>query len=710
MAIYRNTVICKNGKKLLAKAIAGLAQIKFTSIKTSDTEYGETQLENLESIGLVKQTGTISSSVKESTNSVSLYTSFINTGLSEGYTVRNFGIYATDPEGGGEVLYAIVNADESTTPATFIPAYGNKGTSGVDFSCEVVVSNADEVTVVIDGNAGVPLSLFDAVKTELTEKAEEATKNAKKAVEQVTTVSSNLDKFKGAKITDEQGVHGLRYHEEKLQIQNHEGAWVDAHAGGGGISPSNCKNISVQAGNGKLKILWEDPENTVVSGQTLCRWAGTKLVVKEGSYPENVNDGTLLVDNKVRNQYKAGTSGYLHSNLQNGRKYYFMLFPYSDQKAITVDPANRITGTPQAYVTYGIEIDLSNSNPNNWAKYIDDAVGMVAGSDAFDAKSIFDIQSYTFLNGKEVKALSKTNNRQYADGGNAQNDLTSGVYDIMTKFKRGGYQIKKVGNKLQIRVTDDPNKEGFCYKAFQRGGVDKQEFYLGRYKASEISSKLRSVSGKTPVASKTIGQFRTLAQANGAGYEQSGYYQLVWRQCLYMVKYLAKNSQDVIGKGYVGGSNPVNTGGTDGRGDKYGSTSTTTQMILFGLEDFWGNVFEWIDGLVTDGNRDLLLATNNFNDTGSGYSKVTTGVGSNVGGYCSDVLGDNDGAFCIKASNGSSTTYFCDYSYLGAGCLPIFGGNCSGGDSAGVCCLYVNYSPSSSYSNFGGRLMFLAPN
>ena len=177
-----------------------------------------------------------------------------------------------------------------------------------------------------------------------------------------------------------------------------------------------------------------------------------------------------------------------------------------------------------------------------------------------------------------------------------------------------------------------------------------------------------------------------------------------------MVKYLAKNSQDVIGKGYVGGSNPVNTGETDGRGDKYGSTSTTTQMILFGLEDFWGNVFEWIDGLITDSNRNLLLATNNFNDTGSGYSKVTTGVGSNVGGYCSDVLGDNDGAFCAKASNGSATTYFCNNSCLNGGFLPAFGGFFGFGDGGGVCCLRVCFLPSDPDSYVGGRLMFLAPN
>ena len=75
--------------------------------------------------------------------------------------MRNFGIYAADPDGSSEeeILYAVVNADESSNPATFIPAYSSRGTSGVDFTCEIVVANSDEVIIKLDENAGVPLSV-----------------------------------------------------------------------------------------------------------------------------------------------------------------------------------------------------------------------------------------------------------------------------------------------------------------------------------------------------------------------------------------------------------------------------------------------------------------------------------------------------------------------------------------------------------------------
>lgn len=732
MADYRNAVLCINGEKLLALVVAGEAQIKFTSIKTSSTRYEVTQLKGLTDIGDIRQSSGISASTKDSLNTVSLYTSFSNAKLAEGYYVRNFGIYAADPDdttGETEILYAVVNADESVNPATFIPAYSTKGTSGVDFTCEIVVANSSEVTIKLDENAGVPLSVFNTFAEQFNEGMQAVDQKLETVDTTLNTFATDIEEFgtiiESVKVSlsehtaedtlyAEAGVHNLRYHEGVLQVKTQEGNWEDATGGGGGIAPSDCYDISVKVGNSKLTLFWSDPEDTVIEGQTLCKWAGTKLVAKVGAYPENVNDGILLVDNKERNRYaKSGGVGFEYNNLNNGTTYYFALFPYSDQQAVNKSENNRASGTPQEYVVYGIEIDLTNSDPTKWATYTDDAVGMTAGSSAFDDKSIFDIQSYTFKAGAEVKALSKTDNTKYVDGSSASADLTSGAYDIMTKFKRGGYYLNHSGTKLIIKVTDDPNKEGFCYKAFQRGSVDKDEFYLGRYKGYvDGSGKLRSYSGVTPTGNKTIGAFRTAAQLNGSGYEQSGFYQLVWRQCLYMVKYLAQNSQEAIGKGYTSGSSVTATGTTDGKGDTYGTQTATDHMILFGLEDFWGNIWEWIDGLVTDSSRNILTNTDNFQDDGkgTGYLSTPSGLSSNTSGYMTDVQGTNDTGFIIKAGSGSSTTKFCDYGYLYAGSVAYFGGDYGNGDYAGVCYLYVSGSASNSSAYVGGRVMFLNPN
>lgn len=690
MATYRNTVICTDGQELLAKAVAGLATIHFTSIKTSATQYTESQLEDLTDIGTVVQSVGISASTAESSNVVSLYAAFTNTALQSGYYCRNFGIFAEDPEDSSqEILYAIVNADESTVPATYIPAYGGKGTSGVNFSCEIIVANASEVEVTLDPSAGVPLNLFNTT---------------------VATINASITTHTGSSIYSEAGVHGLRYYEEVLQAYNENTEeWEDVSTGGGGIAPNDIPSFRVKKGNGQLTIFWEDPEDTVVEGQTLCTWAGTKLVMKQGAYPESVKDGTQLVDNKVRDTYK--TNGYTITGLTNGTTYYFQLFPYSDQKVYNNRAANQFTGSPKAFVTLGIEINLSDSNPATWATYTDDAVGMTAGSSAFDDYDIYgNIQSYTFKDGAEVKALSKTDVTKYADGTSAATDIASGTYDVMTKFTRGGYYINHSSGKLIIKVTDDPEADGFCYKAFQRGSNDLDEFYLGRYKGYiDGNGKLRSYSGVTPTGNKTIGAFRTAAQLNGDGYENSGFYQLVWRQCLYMVKYLAANSQDTIGKGYTGGNAVTATGSTNGHGDTYGTQTATDHMILFGLEDFWGNIWEWIDGLATDASYNILTNTDNFQDDGkgTGYQSTASGASSNDGGYMTDVQGTNDTGLVYKTKNGSATTYFCDYGYLYSSCVARFGGDYGSGDYAGVCYLYVSNAASNAGADVGGRVMFL---
>lgn len=499
----------------------------------------------------------------------------------------------------------------------------------------------------------------------------------------------------------------MRYFNDTLQVQNEADEWVDIETGGGGggIAPNNVSDINLKTGNTKLTITWSDPSDTIIEGQTLSAWKGTKLVQKVGSFPENPKDGTLILDNQTKDKYK--TNGFEVTGLTNGETYYFALFPYSDTGAVNTNVANRVSGTPQPFVVFGVDIDLTDSNPSTWATYTDDAVGMEAGSSAWDERPLFcDIASYLFKDGAEVGKLKKDDPTKFEDGSSA--DIASGnAGDVMTKFTKGGLKMWTTGNILSIRITDNPEAEGYSYKAFKRGSADRDCFYLGRYKGYVSGGKMRSLSGKTPTGNQTIGTFRNNAHAMGAGYENSGYYQVLWRQALYAIKYKMKNAQEVIGKGYTGGSAVTTTGQTNGKGDTYGTSSNTQQVVLFGIEDFYGNIWEWVDGLVTDGNRNILTATDNFNDSGSGYNSFASGVTANEGGYMNKPQGNADTGFTYKEKNGSSTTYFCDSSSLFASCVAKFGGYYGSGDDAGVFSFSVNAASSYSSAGIGGRLMFL---
>lgn len=366
----------------------------------------------------------------------------------------------------------------------------------------------------------------------------------------------------------------------------------------------------------------------------------------------------------------------------------------------------------QAYQTYGVSIDLSNSNPETAVTYTDDAVGMVAGSPDWYRASIFkNIKPCLFKDGAVVGYLNPDNFAQFTDGTAA--DITSGDSgDVMIEIPKTGYKISKSGTTLTVQITDDPNKDGFSYKAHTRTeDGDRENLYIGAFLGSNKDSKLRSISGVSPQNATTLTDFRTQAQANGAGYDLFAFYPMTLLQCLFLIMYKNLNSQAALGMGYVGDVNweyyQKNTGATIDKGMSYGSTDQMEQMKFLGIEDFWGNLLQWIDGLVSSSTRNALVATENFNDTGDGYTDIGQMCASNTYGYMKAPQGTNEAGFIISEKGGSSSTYFSDYAGFDGGYVPVFGGYFYGGAIAGAFRLVVNYVPGAAGDDFGGRLMFL---
>ena len=363
-------------------------------------------------------------------------------------------------------------------------------------------------------------------------------------------------------------------------------------------------------------------------------------------------------------------------------------------------------------VVYGVSIDLTNSNPETAVTYTDDAVDMTAGSADWYTKPIFKkIKPCLFKDGAVVGYLNPDNFAQFEDGSPA--DITSGdAGDVMIEIPKTGYKISKVDNTLTVQITDAANKDGFSYMAHTRENEgDRDKLYIGAFLGSVASGKLRSLSGKQPTNNTTIGDFRTSAQANGDGYDQFAFYPMTLLQCLYLIKYKNLNSQAALGMGYVGDMDwefmQKNTGATLDKGMDFGDPNDSMlQMKFLGIEDFWGNLYQWIDGLVSSGDGNALVATTGFNDTGAGYTDKGF-VSSGDGGYMKIPQGTNDLGFMWHTGGGSTTTYFSDYASFYAGCVPYFGGFFFDGANAGAFLLYVAYDASGASDYFGARLMFL---
>lgn len=360
---------------------------------------------------------------------------------------------------------------------------------------------------------------------------------------------------------------------------------------------------------------------------------------------------------------------------------------------------------------FGVSIDLTNSNPETSVTYTDDAVGMVAGSPDWYKMSIFNkIKPCLFKNGAVVGYLNPDNFAQFEDGSAA--DITSGdAGDVMIEIPKTGYKITNANNVLTVQITNDPNKDGFCYKAHTRANEgDRDKLYIGAFLGSNKANKLRSISGVAPQNNTSLTDFRIQAKANGAGYDLFAFYPMTLLQCLYLIMYKNLDSQTALGQGYVGDSDreykQKNTGATVDKGMSYGTSDQMEQMKFLGIEDFWGNLYQWIDGLVSSGDRNALVATDNFNDTGDGYTDAGF-VSNGDGGYLKVPQGTNELGFMYGQGGGSATTYFSDYADFRPGCVPYFGGYFNVGWRAGAFRLSVYFNPGYVGDSLGGRLMFL---
>lgn len=480
-----------------------------------------------------------------------------------------------------------------------------------------------------------------------------------------------------------------------------------------GFPIGNVINLKAKAKDGKIELTWQDPDDIKVDDQTVVAWKGTKVVYKTTDYPVNENDGVLALNSTTRNQYQK--NAFIISDLTNGQVYYIQLFPYTVKNYVTISSVNRVRIAPQAYRTMTVIIDQTNSDPDTCISYADNAVGMIAKSTDWD--DFFGCRPCLFKNGKVVGYLNPDNFAQFEDGSTA--DITSGdAGDVMIEIPRMGLNITNDNdNTITVSITNDPNNSEFSYLAHSRGSTLKDNLYIGAYLGYNQNNKIRSLSGKIPTAGISYTNYLSYCQANGApsgsgtsGYDMLGFYPITLLQAMYLLKYKSLNSQTALGTGYVEGSGATTTGGTNTKGMCFGSNSQTEQMKLFGIEDFYGNLVQWVGGLYCSSSSHILTATENYNITGSGYTDNglhDSGLSSEYKGYITKIMGTTETGFYPKVTSGSNTTYYCDWGYSAFSNVAYFGGDWSSGANCGAFYLYVNNSASSSYSNLGSRLMFL---
>lgn len=371
-----------------------------------------------------------------------------------------------------------------------------------------------------------------------------------------------------------------------------------------------------------------------------------------------------------------------------------------------IDKVNDLGDAPPPPI-YGVRVMENNSNPSTCCTYLENAVGVSPANSTSlggwtDKFPFNKIRIVGFKNGQVVKEIKKEDKTKYIDGGTVPTDV-----DVMVEIPKIYWKFDTISNGYELRISESKFEGSDCY-AHKVGGVEKDHIYVGAYLGYVEGNKLRSRSGVSPTVNTTLTNFRTYAHNVGSGYQQWNWFTLLLLQNLYLLAYKNLNSQSALGQGVSNGSK-TNTGGTNTKGMIFGETSGKQQVCFLGIEDFYGNVYQWLDGMKTDGSFNVMVTPDNrtFNDNGSGFKNVGKFLNNYIYGKISKVVHTNEGGYFPKEFNGSDTTYYCDYSFVDSGYFAEFGGSWNDKLEAGAFYLYVYFSPSNSYSNLGSRLVFL---
>ncbi len=235
---------------------------------------------------------------------------------------------------------------------------------------------------------------------------------------------------------------------------------------------------------------------------------------------------------------------------------------------------------------------------------------------------------------------------------------------------------------------------------------------------------LSSVSGIYPIVGITRAQARSLASKRGAGWRQADFWLVQAIQILYLVEYQSFYSQNILGNGntadtYVASSSNQEDSphSISGRSNSLGNSSTNTFigkntitnppmafMSYRGIENFFGNCWNWVDGFnINSSVAYVNNTTSQFSDdTATNY--INIGTIANASGYPNSILNINN-AILPATVGGSSSTYFTDYFWISTGWrVAFFGGNASDGATAGAFCWACNIDSSNRGRPLGARL------
>ena len=336
---------------------------------------------------------------------------------------------------------------------------------------------------------------------------------------------------------------------------------------------------------------------------------------------------------------------------------------------------------------YGVDL-VGSASPSALTR-TDDAVGLNVTVGTSEITSDFD-NCYPWNSIEEITD----------DFGNVFVKIPK-FYSKITKNTDGTYKHQLSGTK----------HEGFD-TLFKVGAKEIDYVMVGKYEGSGSSSKVYSKSGQTPLVSITMDDFRTGCKAHGAGYQQYDFLIDLILKELWLVEMATTNCQSIM-YGYANNtSSEISTGATDTvatpTGSPISNTDGTHACKYRGIENPWGNVNKWCDGISFNGSSVYVCTEPTAYSAGKTTEPYELyGTRALDHGFVKTVAPLKEGSLIqyVTAVGADESSYYCDNSFQG-GTVLFCGGPWNYGTYDGLWFWSGIASASLSNTLIGGRLCY----
>lgn len=448
------------------------------------------------------------------------------------------------------------------------------------------------------------------------------------------------------------------------------------------------------------------------------------------SVAANVSDGGVLSYQWFRNSVNSNTGGtpigtnsptYTPSTAAVGTGYYYVevtntIADNGDggvKTAMTTSDVAVLTINAQQGYTFGARWNKTLSSTQ--LTRLHDAIGLnftpavngQGGSSDFDNLPIYrDIYLVnTDANGNIT--------HRFGEPGFSRTPV---VGDVMVHI--GLFYVKILNDNVNRDILISNTKWDNTWDeapAFKRPDGTVRPYIL--VSAYTLNSNYRSVSGNQSIVNITRATARTNIRARGSNFSQYDIAIHSTIELLYLVEVANLDSQTAVGKGFTDSSNSgqQNTGGADSiafhSGSTVASNSGTGRVKYRHMENLWGNIWTWIDGINFNGAT-AYVSTNPANyadDTTTNYTQLSYTKAA-ADGY-QKAWGFDPAHPWLQLptdTSGADGTYVPDYYWQSTGWRVLAGGaRWTLGTQAGLFALLSIYDSTLATPYVGCRLLVL---